>query len=234
MATEQPEHLTLQDSIDAMLAEPLDATTPESLRLASYLLGRDIDRKRNLDAYAYLAKLLLQHALALAERHPDQASEYQAAAIPLAYNLAANTWPGWGAEEVGEVLEHHLRLGLQAAWKNVELSEAADLNPARRSNGYWILGAQLLAAADFDAAKEAFATSRDYAKEAGEKDSEHMAQGWIHATAILSTSDEWEQLEAVKETLQNLGGDGPFFADQYDTALRALRPLVGAAERRVP
>ena len=94
MATEQPENLTLQDSIDAMLAEPLDATTPESLRLASYLLGRDIDRKRNLDAYVYLAKLLLQHALALAERHPDQTSEYQAAAIPLAYNLAANTWPG--------------------------------------------------------------------------------------------------------------------------------------------
>ena len=78
----------------AMGEEALLETAPESLRAANSILSWTFDRgAEDMDAYTDLAKLLLQHALSLAERHPAQTLDYKRAALPIAYNLAANTWP---------------------------------------------------------------------------------------------------------------------------------------------
>ena len=214
----------LRPAIEAMLAEPLEATSPEGLRMARHLLAKRFERGvEDIDGYVYLQKLLVQQALHSAERQPDAAADYRQAAVVLTYNLAADTWPGWGPGNVGPVAESHRRLGLAAARKNVALAAELGLPPERRKNGYWILGAHLLANGDAKAAAAAFARSRDFAAEAKDEAGRLMAQGWIHVAAILAGEDEQDDLAAIASQLREMGGDGAFYADQYDVALAALR-----------
>ena len=207
-----------------LLAEPLAETSPASLRMANFMLGKGFKRGLDdMDGYVYLQKLLVQHALALAVQHPQQALEYKSAAIPMTYNLAANTWVGWGEGQVGAIGEAHQRLGMEAALKNVELAAEVGLGPERRRNGYWMLGAHQLAAGDYDGAKESFATSTALGKESDNAASTAMAQGWVHVAQILSGIDETAELDAVKSRLRTLGEDGPYYADQYAVALEVFR-----------
>lgn len=208
-----------------MAKESLLETSPESLAAARYLLEDSFDRGvRDIGRYTYFAKLLLQQALHLAERDPAEADAYRRIAIPMAYNLAANTWIGWG-EGVGAVEEHHRRLGLEAARLNIALAREAGFGPERRRNGHWIHGAHLLAAGAFDAAADEFAASRDLAQEAGLEQAVHMAQGWIHVAAILAGRDERAELESVKGLLV-AGKDGEFFVRQIDTALGVFEDVA--------
>ena len=217
----------LRTAIDAMLAEPLEATSPAGLRTASYLLARRFNRGvDDVDGYVYLLKLLCGQALRLAKQHPEAAAGYRAAAIVLTYNLAADTWPGWGPGQVGPVTRAHRRLGLAAARRNVALAAELGLPPNRRRNGYWILGAQLLADGDTTAAAAAFAESRDLAAAANNDAGRLMAQGWLHVAAILAGSSEARAaLAAIVAELREQSEEGRFYADQYQTALDALGRL---------
>ena len=215
-----PHNEQAQAAIEAMLAEPLAETSPTSLGWTNYLLTKSFNRGMDdVDSYVYLLKLVIQHTLNLAERDPA----YKAVAIPMTYNLAANTWIGWGPEEVGAVAESHRRLGLEAARKNVELAAEVGLPPERRRNGYWVLGAHLLAAGEYAEAAEQFATSSTLGKESGDDAAALMAQGWIHVANILGGADEEAELQAVQGALRGTGNDGVFYADQYATALDAFR-----------
>ena len=210
---------TTQDSpAAAMSEEALLETAPKSLRAANYMLSKTFERgAKDMDAYTYLAKLLLQHALNLAERHPAQARDYKRAALPIAYNLAANTWPGWGDGQVA-VRDQHRRVGLEAARLDVRLS--ADVAPTaqRRVNSQWILGAHLIADGAYADAVAAFETGRTLATEANLEQSATVAQGWIHLANTLAGKDETEALAVIEAKLIEQGGDGPFFATQYATA----------------
>ncbi len=218
----------LRATVDAMLAEPLAQASPAGLSMANYMLSKGFNRGiDDLDSYVYLLKLAIQHALALAERHPEQATEYHGAAVPMTYNLAANTWIGWGPGEVGAVGEAHRRLGLQAARMNIDLASKLGLGPERRRNGYWVLGAHLLAAGSYAEAADAFATSRDLGAEAAIESAVQMAQGWIHVADILAGEPAAQQLAEVSDKLRGMGKDGAFYADQYEAALA----VFGTADR---
>ena len=224
MADRQPSEAVRNAATDALLASPIDAASAETLRAAHTVLNRVFDGgKRDVDGYVLLMKLLIAHALHRAAHAADNAKAYKRAAIPMAFNLAANTWVGWGPGQVGAVAPVHERLGLAAARKNIELAAEVGLGPERRRNGYWILGAHLLAAGDCVDAASAFATSRDLAEQAGDEAAKGMAQGWVHVARTLAGHDETAQLEEVKATLRQSAGDGAFYADQYDTAIAALR-----------
>ena len=223
MADPSPDHRA-QAALEAMLAEPLAETSPTSLGWTNYLLTKSFNRGMDdLDSYVYLLKLVIQHTLNLAEHDPA----YKAVAIPMTYNLAANTWIGWGPEQVGPVAESHRRLGLEAARKNVELAAEVGLPPERRRNGYWVLGAHLLAAGEYAKAAEQFATSSALGKESGDDAATLMAQGWVHVANILAGEDEEAQLQAAQDALRDMGNDGVFYADQYATALGIFGHAVG-------
>ena len=211
-----------------LLAEPLAETSPASLRMASFMLGKGFKRGQDdMDGYVYLQKLLVQHALGLAAQHSQQEIEYKSAAIPMTYNLAANTWVGWGEGQVGAIGEDHQRLGMEAARKNVALAAEVGLGPERRRNGYWMLGAHQLAAGDCAAAAESFTTSATLGSESNDAAATAMAQGWVHVAHILAGIDETAELDAVKSHLRTLGEDGQFYADQYAVALDVFRKNKG-------
>ena len=213
-----------QSTADAMRQEALLETTPESIRAANYILSKTFDRGvKDMDAYTYLAKLLLQHALNLAERHPAQAVDYKRAALPIAYNLAANTWPGWGTSDGSVPVEdHHRRLGLEAARVDVRLAAEVAPTARRRFNSHWILGAHLIADGAYGDAVAAFETGQAIAAEANLDLSVTVAQGWIHLANTLGGTDERDALALVEAKLIEQGGDGPFFARQYAAAYAAF------------
>lgn len=218
-------------AVERMLAEALTETSPQGLRAASHALGKRFQGGlADMDGYVYLQKILIQHALNLAERHPEQALEYKTAAIPMTYNLAANTWPGWGPKEADTVREGHRKLGFAAAHKNVALAAEIGLGPERRRNGHWILGAHQLAAGDHSAAAQSFNTSAVLARQAKDATAALMAQGWVHLARILDGADETRQLDAVREELRRLGDDGEFYANQYAAARQVFQRDRGDAE----
>lgn len=206
----------------AMSEEALLETAPQSLRAANYILSKTFDRgAKDMDAYTYLAKLLLQHALNLAERHPARARDYKRAALPISYNLAANTWPGWGDGQVA-VRDQHRRLGLEAARLDVRLAAEVAPTARRRVNSQWMLGAHLIADGAYADAVAAFEKGRALAVEADLELSASVAQGWIHLANTLAGTDETEALAAIEAKLIEQGGDGPFFAAQYAAAYAAF------------
>ena len=209
-----------QDTADAMRHEALLEAAPESLRAANHILSKTFDRGvKDMDAYAHLAKLLLQHTLNLAERHPAQALDYKRAALPIAYNLAANTWPGWGTPDGAvPVRDHHRRLGLEAARLDAALAAEVAPTAERRFNSHWILGAHLIADGAYADAVAAFEAGRTLAAEANLEQSATMAQGWIHLANTLAGTDETAALALIEAKLIEQGGDGPFFARQYAAA----------------
>ncbi len=196
--------------------DPLLETTPDSLRAANHILSTTFDQgARDLDGYAHLAKLLLHHAVNLAAQNAAQANEYKRAALPISYNLAANTWPGWGTATISQ---EHRKLGLEAAQLDVRLAAEVAPTMQRRFNSYWILGAHLLADRRYAEAVAAFETSRDIAVEADLDQWVTMAQGWIHLTRTLAGTDESDALAATAAKLSATGIEGAFLAAQYAAA----------------
>lgn len=210
---------------DAMVREALLETSPESLRTANHILSKTFDRGlKDMDAYTHLAKLLLQHTLNLAERHPAQALDYKRAALPIAYNLAANTWPGWGAPDGPvPVSDHHRRLGLQAARLDARLATEVAPTAQRRFNSRWILGVHLIADGAYADAVTNLEAGQALAVEADLGQAATVAQGWIHLANTLAGKDETAALALVEAKLVEQGGDGPFYARQYAPAFAVFR-----------
>ena len=209
---------------DAMRQEGLFETAPESIRAANYILSKTFDRGvKDMDAYTYLAKLLLQHTLNLAEQHPSQTLDYMRVALPIAYNLAANTWPGWATPDgSAPVEEHHRRLGLEAARLDVSLAAGVAPTAQRRFNSHWLLGAHLIAEGAYADAITAFEAGQAIAVEADLDLSATVAQGWIHLANTLAGTDEMAALALIEAKLIEHGGDGPFYARQYAAAYAAF------------
>jgi hypothetical protein len=209
-----------ESAVEAMKKEALAETSPESLGAVNYMLTTTFVRgNKDIDAYTYLLKLVIQHALDLSQTHPAQAQDYVLAAIPMTFNLASNTWPGWADDFASKAKKHHQALGLEAARLNTELAEQAGLGPERRKNGFWILGCHFLAAGDFIEALEAFNTSRTLANEAQDDAFEVAVTGWMHLTNEVRGESRKPELDATVERLGELGEDGKFYADQLVTAL---------------
>jgi hypothetical protein len=147
----------------------------------------------------------------IAEQDPEGAGSLRAQAKTIAYNLAANTWPGWGEEGV-EPTPQQIAIGWDAAKLNLRLAVALKKGPKKEAHAYWIIGAHELAAGRYDAA-------------AG---SELMAQGYRAVARILAddTPERRAELEQAKAALQKRADEGDedagFYLPQLDTALRVF------------
>ena len=98
----------------------------------------------------------------------ERALALRAQAKTIAYNLAANTWPGWGDEGV-TIATADIKAGLQAAHLNLKL--AFDLKkPADKiASAYWLLSALQLATGQFSESLVAISESDVYAQKTSDK-----------------------------------------------------------------
>lgn len=175
--------------------------------------------KHDLASYLLVARAVYQAAMNAAEQSTDAEDRagYLKVAYMTAYNIAANCWPGW-SEEGAAVTEEQRELG--AGFARVHLKIVSSLDVSAEANAYWINAAHELAAGDHEAAKRMFSTCADRAASKGARDVEEMAGGWIALVKVLQGLEGAEnELEASRKRLIEMGGDGPFYAEQYGPAL---------------
>ena len=200
--------------------EPLLEASADTIRWTGGMLDQALERgERDMDAYTQIARMLLQHALQSAERHPGDALEYRRAALRISYNLAANTWPGWaGAPEIDE---RQRVIGLEAAKLAAHLSIEAAQNDERRFNHSWMLGAHLIAAGNHAEAITAFETCQRLVPP-HDRERQAMAQGWIHVANIVAGKNDREALTEVERQLSEMGESGAYWSAQFAPAIAAF------------
>ncbi|MCY3819682.1 MAG: hypothetical protein OXH52_10040 [Gammaproteobacteria bacterium] len=175
--------------------------------------------KHDLASYLLVARAVYQAAMSAAKESTDAEDRagYQKVAYMTAYNIAANCWPGW-SEEGAAVTNEQRKLGAGFARAHLEIVSRLDVSV--EANAYWINAAHELAAGDHEAAKRMFSTCADHAASEGARDVEEMAGGWVAVVEVLQGIEGAEdELEASTRRLVEMGGDGPFYAEQYGPAL---------------
>ena len=175
--------------------------------------------KHDLASYLPVARAVYQAAISAAEQSTDAEDRagYSKVAYMTAYNIAANCWPGW-SEEGPAISDEQRELG--AGFARAHLTIVSSLDVSAEANAYWINAAHELAAGDHEAARRMFSTCADRAAREGARDVEEMARGWIAVVEVLQGIEGAEdELEASTRRLVEMGGDGPFYAEQYGPAL---------------
>ena len=106
---------------------------------------------------------LLNKANEVNNSDPTHATELKAWAKTIAYDVGANTWPGWNDEGV-TISDTEMYAGLNAAKLNLKLGLELDKPKDKISIAHWLLGAHYLAAKNYDAAANSFTTSLEISK----------------------------------------------------------------------
>ena len=153
---------------------------------------------------------------------------------PIAYNTAANCWPGW--DDAGGVIEDaQIRDGIELTARCRELVHELSLTPREAGGADWLVGALQLAVHEYKAAQEAFEQAeRAFASDDDLLPYALMARGYV---ALAQKSDPQgrkqgsDALDKVLEQLRAEGSDdGMFFANQIATADRVFNEERGVRQ----
>jgi len=210
---------------DPMNETPLSA---QELRTANYVAtlalrgGETIYDGKQLGAYLLLARSIFESAVegsAHSESSEDKEA-YLTAAYMTAYNIASNTWPGWND---GEIEDEQRKVGLRFSKAHMKIVAQLQVPLQKRATALWIGAAHELAAKSYGAARALFGQARSIGEEDGDKEVILMNQGWLLVIDILQGNGDAEsELKELQHRMTNMGGDGKFFAEQYDDALKAF------------
>ena len=235
-ATTKPDELI--ETAMAVLASPAGDTWAVVEYLAGHAdaltatqrcgdLMRLLYEKKNLSAAVAMGRAGVQFGLAAATRAGEaaQVDALRSAAKTNAYNLAANTWPGW--DEPGVVITpSDCAVGLDAARTNLRLARELKKPEIAMSRAHWLLGAHQLAAANRRAARESFGSAAEHARAANETGEATSNEAFARLCDVLDAPEDPAAQERLTQTLAQLRRekDGEFFASQVETARRVFGP----------
>jgi hypothetical protein len=189
------------------------------------LAGHVYNELKNVPLMVVLACAGIQYGLlrAAAETDSGAAAEIKGRVKAIAYNLAANTWPGW--DDPGIVITRSdSAIGLDAARANLRLGRELERGDLPMSRAYWMLGAQLIAAQRYDDAQRAFADAARLAASAGEPAEGVLAKGFSALVDVLQGGAD-APLNALKAQLVDFE-HGAMFVGQIDSARRVFSRLA--------
>jgi hypothetical protein len=139
----------------------------------------------------------------------------------LAYNVAANCWPGWGDEGI-VLTANHVKEGLALAETSLSIVRALDLGPQKMASAHWLIGALRFSAAQPEAALASFDLAEQAFLQAEKRVEAVMARGYrfIVMKRLPETADTaTEELERILAILSEDGSKPAlFFARQLRTA----------------
>ena len=172
----------------------------------------------------------LKLADALAEGQPELALKLKAAAKALAFNVAANCWPGWGDEGVS-IDDAHIEEAIPLAELSTKLVEELGLGPQQLGTGFWLVGALHLAAGRRSAALSAFETSHRAFAANGDTLETQLVDGYVAIANGASEEGAAPRLHGVVSALKQAGSDkAKFFRAELETAERILGEHCGVPE----
>jgi hypothetical protein len=201
---------------------------------ASYAsLANDLYAKKDVTAMLACGVTGVDHHRREAERlaasDAERSRAHRLAAKNLAYNVAANCWPGWGDEGV-LIDAAHIEDGLALAQASLDDVRELDLGDVPLGTAHWLIGALDLAAGRAQAALTSFARSRASYLAAREPVKVLLVDGYLALARSMSedgTLDEAPLDEAIAHLQREGSKEARGFAAQLRTAARILR------ERRV-
>ncbi len=184
--------------------------------------------RKNVTQMLAVAKAGVAYCLSAAGRaaatDPAAAATLKTKAKAIAYNAAANSWPGWGDE--GIVIDPlHIKEASGLAARSLELVENLKLGHRQIGTSEWLVGALHLAAGRSDDAIAALTRARDAYAAGGEHTSALLALGYLAMARIRRGTPERYRAE-LEEICQRLQADGSpqamAFVKQLRTADRLL------------
>ena len=162
---------------------------------------------------------------ALSQGGTSNASKLKKNAKVLAFNTAANCWPGWGDEGI-EIRTEHLEAGLKLATLSRDLTEELDLGHKERGTAHWLIGALHLAMGEFAESIAALQRAKDEYRAGGNSDQLLMAEGYAALALKAQPASRSAGALELDRILRQLGNqnskEAQFFANQLITADRIL------------
>jgi hypothetical protein len=209
-------------SIVETIPNPMEAS------VAFIELSRQTYRElHDVSSMVALANAGTQFALlkAASSQEPADAGQLRKYARTLAYNTAANCWPGWGDAGI-DIKEDHLEAGLKLALLCRDLVVELNLGHKARGGAHWLLGALHLAMGQCAGALDEFQLAKSEFQAGVEPDYVLMAEGYT-ALALKAQPESRiagdHELARILRLLGDRGSkDAQFFANQLITADRML------------
>ena len=219
-----------------VIAEIEQQPAKEAASTYHTLLKQIYSQKRDVARMGLIGRAGIHFCLSEAKKQKDAdpklADELKGLAKSMAYDLAANAWPGWQDEGV-VITDTDLAHGLDAARLNLRLARELGRNADILGNAHWLLGAQLLAGGKRPEARAAFQTAAGEFQKAEKTDYEAMARGYALIAQLKNDpADEMARRELANrvQTLRTLGTpDAKFFADQLE---KVSAYFLGAADSK--
>jgi hypothetical protein len=176
--------------------------------------------RKNVTQMLTVAKAGITYCLSAAAKDPAAAATLKTKAKALAYNAAANSWPGWGDEGI-IIKPSHIEEASGLAARSLELVEDLKLGHRQVGTSQWLVGALHLAAGRSDDVIAALSRARD----AYERVSELLVLGYLALARSRQGTPERHRNE-LEEICQQLQKDGSpqaiAFVNQLRTADRLL------------
>jgi hypothetical protein len=201
------------------MADPQAAL--ESLARLCTRAYRDLKSVPTLTALAWEAiGFALQCAAASPD--PEAAGRYKDRARAIAYNAAANCWPGWGDAVVIQPFD--IAQGLKLAERSYELVEELGLGDTASATSLWLVGALRMAAGRLPTAIAQFLRAEEAFQRAQLPVQATMARGYVALAEKALPESQLRGAESLAAILRSLRGmdsrEAQFFADQLHTADR--------------
>lgn len=222
-------HLAQDDSYAAVEYVQRQGAPGRVAELYSGLTRYFLQKEKDLESFVRLSQAGIHFELTMAQRasDPREVDALRSAAKTLAYDLAAETWPGWGEGALTPTPAQQ-RIGHDAAKLNLRLAGELKKGAMRVSLGHWMLGAHELAAGDYGRAKASFLAAAGRAEEARKPGIALSARGFLAVTRIVAGEEETgrKELAEVKAELGRRAEAGDenaaFYASQFEPALKAF------------
>ncbi len=149
----------------------------------------------------------------------DRAKSMKSHAKTIAYNLAANSWPGWRDEGV-LISQADRAEGLEAARFNLRLAQELEKPRDKLAMAYWLLGAQELANGEKKSALESFEKSANIYADLAKNYEANLSLGFFHVTNLsMGDKNSAGLIEAICGELKKAEGEiGSFYAKQIEDA----------------
>jgi hypothetical protein len=142
----------------------------------------------------------------------------------IAFNAAANAWPGWGDE--GIVIEkQHIAEATELALRSLQLVQELKLGPDRIGTAHWLIGALHLAASRGDQAIAELRLACDAYRAGANRRSELLALGYLGLARKRHHAPDFspDELDEIYRQLQQDGSaEAIAFIQQLKTADRLL------------
>lgn len=172
------------------------------------LRKRLVFEDKDLTTYLAVSRVYLAYTMNLADMmlatSPQAERSLRRLARSTAFNIAADTWPGWGTEGL-EISADAMAMGTSAARLCLELNTELGEPDYRLARSNWIVGAHALAGRDYTSALEHFNRSVELGAESpGEQG---LVEGYVLLAQWLAKPSS-RNARKLDKKIAELGEDG--------------------------